>query len=121
MPKRIQRKRVKDWKMPPNTVYVGRPTIWGNPWTIEEALNSKLFKPEMCALVVVNEFEAWLNGDVDMSMNENLGIWHKLESQRMEILTHISELRGKDLACWCDEGMPCHADVLLRFANEEGG
>jgi hypothetical protein len=28
--KRIQRKRVKGWKMPPNTIYVGRPTKWGN-------------------------------------------------------------------------------------------
>jgi hypothetical protein len=26
-PKRIQRKRTKGWKMPPNTVYVGRPSI----------------------------------------------------------------------------------------------
>ena len=27
-PVRIQRKRTKGWKMPPNTVYVGRPTEW---------------------------------------------------------------------------------------------
>lgn len=31
MPVRIQRKRTRGWKMPPNTVYVGRPTKWGNP------------------------------------------------------------------------------------------
>lgn len=31
-PLRIQRKRAKGWKMPPNTVYVGRPTKWGNPY-----------------------------------------------------------------------------------------
>jgi Domain of unknown function (DUF4326) len=31
-PKRIQRKRTKGWKMPPNTVYVGRPTRLGNPF-----------------------------------------------------------------------------------------
>jgi hypothetical protein len=29
-PHRIQRKRIKGWRMPPNTVYVGRPTRWGN-------------------------------------------------------------------------------------------
>ena len=34
--KRIQRKRVKGWKMPENTVYVGRPTKWGNPFRVEE-------------------------------------------------------------------------------------
>lgn len=33
MAKRVQRKRVKGWKMPPNTVYVGRPSKWGNPYT----------------------------------------------------------------------------------------
>ena len=31
-PRRIQRKRTKGWRMPPNTVYVGRPTKWGNPF-----------------------------------------------------------------------------------------
>lgn len=29
-PVRIQRKRVKGWKMPPNTVSVTRPGPWGN-------------------------------------------------------------------------------------------
>jgi hypothetical protein len=27
-------------------------------------------------------------------------------------------LRGKDLVCWCAP-KPCHADILLRIANEE--
>jgi hypothetical protein len=27
------------------------------------------------------------------------------------------ELVGKDLACWCPPGQPCHADVLLEIAN----
>ena len=26
-------------------------------------------------------------------------------------------LRGKNLACWCAQGQPCHADVLLEIAN----
>ena len=29
-PRRIQRKRTRGWRMPPNTVYVGRPSKWGN-------------------------------------------------------------------------------------------
>ncbi len=28
----------------------------------------------------------------------------------------VSELRGKDLVCWCAP-LPCHADVLLELAN----
>lgn len=27
-------------------------------------------------------------------------------------------LGGKNLACWCHLDQPCHADVLLRIANE---
>jgi len=29
----------------------------------------------------------------------------------------VPELRGRDLACWCKPGAPCHADVLLEIAN----
>lgn len=31
----------------------------------------------------------------------------------------LHELRGKNLACWCALGSPCHADTLLRYANPE--
>lgn len=27
------------------------------------------------------------------------------------------ELRGKNLACWCALGAPCHADILIEIAN----
>jgi hypothetical protein len=30
----------------------------------------------------------------------------------------LSELRGKNLACFCKIGEPCHADVLLELANK---
>jgi hypothetical protein len=30
----------------------------------------------------------------------------------------VSELRGKNLMCWCELGTPCHADVLLEVANK---
>ena len=30
-----------------------------------------------------------------------------------------SELRGKNLACFCPLDKPCHADVLLDLANAE--
>lgn len=29
----------------------------------------------------------------------------------------LLQLRGKNLACWCPIGAPCHADVLLELAN----
>lgn len=31
----------------------------------------------------------------------------------------LAPLRGKDLACWCKEGEPCHADILLELPNQQ--
>ena len=74
---------------PPGAVYVGRPTKWGNPFRV-----GLLTLPEAIA-----KYEEWLRG-------------------QPELLTAAkAELRGKDLVCWCAP-RPCHADVLLRIANE---
>ena len=99
MPKRIQRKRTKGWRMPEGVVYVGRPTKWGNPY---ESNGSDLLSHELVAM-----YGAWLN------------------SQPLLRDAAIAHLRGKDLACWCPlvdkngDPVPCHADVLLEIANRE--
>ncbi|ATN65310.1 hypothetical protein A3857_18520 [Cereibacter sphaeroides] len=41
----------------------------------------------------------------------------KIPAQWTTVEDVIRELRGKDLACWCQPGAPCHADVLLEIAN----
>ena len=33
--------------------------------------------------------------------------------------TDLTELRGKNLACFCKLSDPCHADVLLELANHQ--
>lgn len=93
MPKRIQRKRAKGWKMPPNAVYVGRPTKWGNPWVVGRDGDAK---------TCMTLYEQLINGN----------IWSEPNMKTIK-----RELRGKDLACWCPLGQPCHADVLLEIAN----
>jgi hypothetical protein len=30
----------------------------------------------------------------------------------------VTELRGKDLACWCGLDHECHGDILLEMAND---
>jgi len=87
-PQRIQRKRTRGWRMPPATVYVGRPTRWGNPFTGPEA---------------VTLFQQRLHDE------------RKLQPDRFEAL--LAPLRGKHLACWCPLDQPCHAEVLLALAN----
>ena len=95
-PKRIQRKRTKGWKMPPNTVYVGRPTLFGDP-----------FK------VVLTQF-----GPITPSMAVD-GYRAMLKQPEKHEYRNVirATLRGKDLACWCPLDQPCHADVLLEIAN----
>jgi hypothetical protein len=115
-PIRIQRKRTRGWKMPANTVYVGRPSKWGNPWTVENAIASGLFQPCACRKIVVDCYRGWL-GEHGTRTDE-FPIYKKLESKRAWILEHLHELRGKNLSCWCNEGEPCHADVLLELANK---
>ena len=107
-PKRIRRTRNKGYRMPNGCVYVGRPTRWGNPfhWEYFEELASydRHKAKELAAL----RFRLWLEGEVPGS-----------DQRRREILDHIEELRGHDLACWCRPDEPCHADVLLELANRE--
>lgn len=87
-PKRIQRKRIKNWKMPSNTVYVGRPSIWGN-----------IFKGENA----VEKYAHWLR-------NEMMG--------RVYAKVVKLDLKGKNLCCWCKLSEKCHGDILLEIANE---
>jgi hypothetical protein len=91
MPVRIQRKRMKGWKAPEGAVYVGRPTKWGNPFSIEmygRDLALRNYRRHM----------------------EGLGQIGALQ---------LSAIRGKDLMCFCPLDQPCHADVLLEIANAE--
>ena len=107
-PRRIQRKRTRGWRMPEGAVYVGRPTIWGNPFSATSAMEAGYKDgPKMAAWA----FGEWVRG------NQNWQMGTRLDDRRQRILDAIAELRGHDLACWCPLGRPCHADVLLELAN----
>ncbi len=38
-----------------------------------------------------------------------------------DFAAEIAKLRGKNLACWCAAGKPCHVDILLEYANQPKG
>lgn len=110
MPQRIQRSREHGWRMPDNTIYVGRPTVFGNPFTLKG-----------CA-------EAGYTGDLHGRCFEAFRIfmgkywrevWQGEEAERYHdrLLRRLPELRGKHLACWCPLNRACHADVLIELAN----
>lgn len=107
-PIRVQRKRTKGWIMPENTVYVGRPTRWGNPITPESYWAAGYSGSLSTALHhCIEGYRAWLVGER-----------HWSHSSPMPAPPDLTPLRGKNLACWCSLDHPCHADVLLEIANQ---
>jgi hypothetical protein len=83
----IQNPSDTSWKNNPNAVYVGRPSIWGNPYTIEQYGRKKclkLYRKWLCKKLIENE-------------------------------KFLEPLRGKDLVCWCPLSKTCHADIIIEF------
>lgn len=88
-PKRIQKKGFFG-KLPEGTKVVHRPSKWGNPFKVDEHGRDK-------ALELYRAY-----------------ITQKLATGELD----ISELKGKNLACFCSLEEPCHADILLELANQ---
>lgn len=76
--------------IPRGAVYVGRPSVWGNPYRIAGAMSRGL---------AVYKYLQLVKRDPEM------------------VARAKERLRGKDLVCWCAP-KPCHADVLLEVAND---
>jgi hypothetical protein len=88
-PHRVQLRRAKGWRMPPSTVKVDRTTRWGNH--AGAGISDKAQS--------VAAFKHWLDTEATLE-------W-KIAAR--------AALLGKNLACWCKQGGPCHADLLLRW------
>ncbi len=106
-PKRIQRKRSKGWRMPPNTVYVGRGSKWGNPFKVFKEKTGGYSIRKMRVRPFKQEIEA-INYSVKC---------YRDRKARYFPPSWLDELKGKNLACWCRLDSPCHVDVLLGIAN----
>ena len=89
MPKVLNKKTDK---IPPDAIYVGRPSKWGNPYIIGR----------------------------DGTREEVIVKYHnRLMTSEWKLRKELPELKGRDLVCWCAP-LPCHADVLLELANKGG-
>ena len=117
MPKRIQRKRTKGWRMPEGAVYVGRPTKWGNPFYVGCYAKLGDGKHPMTYLTCAEARYASTNFVFIDSKEKAIEMFRELKRRYPLSEEKLRELRGKDLACWCPLGQPCHADVLLEIAN----
>jgi hypothetical protein len=104
IPQRIQLSRKKGFNLQKISlklnglpaVNCARPSRWGNPYKI---------------------------GDKGIATNSDAKVaffyytWRTSEGITLAEQAK-SELRGKNLACFCKLSDPCHVDVLLKIANE---
>jgi hypothetical protein len=102
-PQRIQRKRTKGYKMPPNTVSVTRPGRYGNPFVVGRDGTA-----EECTA----KFRAAWNHTIACAKRD------RTPYMPFGKPIFLGPLIGKNLACFCREDAPfCHADVLLEIAS----
>lgn len=110
-------------------VRVTRPGPWGNPFVAHD------WRASMRAVYLgcrgdragrqesaVKIYRLWLAGG-KLINRDRRNAWAKevmtVKVDRAPPTTPQirKALRGKNLACWCEQGEPCHADVLLEIAN----
>jgi len=115
MPRRLTKPRRKGYQIPENSRYVGRPTMFGNPFMLPRFGHAKS--------VILHR--AWLNGELGDLTLERLGFCpaqiEALHRLRARVLRNISNLNGLDLICWCPQSSDwCHATTLIDIAAREG-
>jgi hypothetical protein len=71
-------------------VYIGRGSMWGNPFKIGKDGNRQ---------EVIDKFERFIRSNPAMMLA-------------------AKSLKGKVLGCWCKPAV-CHGDILAKIANEE--
>jgi len=112
-PVRLQRRRTKGFRLEsPNglpIVYVGRPTIYGNPF-------SRYLVDDDDRRVAVKMFRDWWEGRG--RIHGQLMFEDQFELiMRAMFQTEPHPLRGNNVSCWCPLDKDCHGDVWLEIAN----
>lgn len=74
-------------------VHIGRGSKWGNPFPMKN--NTQAERDRVC-----EEYEKYF--------------------YTTDLLTHLHELRGKTLGCYC-KPLRCHGDFLAKLVNERYG
>lgn len=81
---------LKNGPAPKGYVFVGRPSDYGNPFSIGK---------DGTRLEVIEKYREWLR-------------------EHPEMVAKIKKnLRGKNLSCFCSP-LRCHAEVIMEIANE---
>ncbi|MEU9849319.1 DUF4326 domain-containing protein [Streptomyces sp. NPDC047985] len=118
MLERIQRRRTKGWRSPEGAVYVGRPTLYGNPFQVARVPGAWVVFVD-AAPGVIGRTVATVPGEQEarqIAVDEFRAML-RTPGGAEQADFFAAKLHGRDLMCWCPVGMPCHADVLLELAN----
>lgn len=75
--------------LPADAVFIGRPSIWGNPYVIGY---------DGTRTEVIEKYEAYMRS-------------------RADLMAALPELKGCNLMCFCSP-LPCHGDVLIKLVKE---
>jgi hypothetical protein len=81
--------KVVHCKKKPYDIYIGRPSIWGNPYVIGTHGNREEVIEKYREYVLNNPY----------------------------LMSKLHELKGKTLGCWCSP-LPCHGDVLIELVKD---
>lgn len=77
-------------------VYIGRPSVWGNPFSHKQGTLAK--------------FQV-------KSREEAVAAYRTWILTQPQLMARLHELKGKTLGCWCKPAS-CHGDVLMELANK---
>ncbi len=81
--------KVVHCKKEPYDVYIGRPSIWGNPFS--EGVHGSREE-------VIDKYEYYLRNEPSL-------------------MRLLPQLEGMTLGCWCSP-KKCHGDVIIKIINE---
>lgn len=88
--------KVVHCKKEPYDIYIGRPSIWGNPFSHKDG--TKAIYKVATREEAINAYKNWI-------------------LKQSHLMNRLCELKGKTLACWC-KPLACHGDILIKLANE---
>lgn len=112
MARRHQRPRGKRVRTPDGMVYIGRPTIFCNPFSrrVGHARSVALYR-------------LWIERRLGALTLSRLGFSpHEIDALarwRWRLDRHMHRLFGTDVQCWCPvTSRWCHGDILLAYAAQ---
>src|ERR1700677_2858009 len=124
VPQRLRLSRAKGFRLQqqhPGARNVARPSMFGNPFVVGTTTPTNWHEPFAAipvrdrahAVQLLRDYLDWRRAQCNQKAgwHSSIGPNFPWEAQIRRVLT------GRDLACWCAPGEPCHADLLIEIAN----